>query len=115
MQLIEKNDTAYPHETMDEVDLKPYIDKYNANTKAHEIVHTINQLHVKDPNFVKRDLKRNIKVVKDNKDKLMQTNGFEFISEKTGIAKEKLENPAKLSTWEIEQIEKHEETYSELK
>jgi len=51
---------------------------------------------------VKRDLKRNKDIVKNNKDKLMETNGFDFISEKTGISKEKLENPASLSKWEIE-------------
>ena len=70
---------------------------------------------MKDINFVKRDLKRNKDIVKNNKDKLMETNGFDFISEKTGISKEKLENPASLSKWEIEQIEKHEESYKEIK
>ena len=101
-QAIEKADKAWPHETADEVDLRPMIDKFEANQKATGIIHTINQLHVKDINFVKRDLKRNKDIVKNNKDKLMETNGFDFISEKTGISKEKLENPASLSKWEIE-------------
>jgi hypothetical protein len=50
----------------------------------------INQLHVKDPSIVKRDLERNIKMINENYEKLGDSDGFNFIQEQTGIKKEKL-------------------------
>ena len=115
IQAITEDDQAFPHETAEEVDLKAFINKHKANANAHDIIHTINLLHVKDANMAKRDLKRNIKLVNDNKAKLMESNGFDYIAKETGISVEKLKNPDRLSNQDIEKLERHEEGFEDVR
>jgi|JI10StandDraft_1071094.scaffolds.fasta_scaffold2907273_1 hypothetical protein len=53
-------------------------------------MHAINQLHLKDPIMTKQDLQKDLRIVAENSELLKNTNGFDMLGEKIGIAKEKL-------------------------
>ena len=88
-ELIRKSDKAYVHPA-EEIEHGPLIDKWKAAFNKKDLIHTINQLHIRDLTMVKRDLERNVKIVRDSQTVLKDSNGFDIIEEKTGIKKEKL-------------------------
>lgn len=89
IELIRKSDKAYVH-PVEEMDHRPLIDKWRASFAQKDLIHTINQLHIRDLTMVKRDLERNVQIVRDSKSVLKDSNGFDIMEEKTGIKKEKL-------------------------
>jgi len=53
--VIREKDEAFPHE-IEEKDLKSKIANWKALERKHEVLHAINQLHLKDPVMSKKDL-----------------------------------------------------------
>ena len=86
---IRQYDDAFPHEHT-EKDLKHIIEKRKAFFHKNEMMHAINKLHLKDPEMTKQDLQKDLRLVAEHQDLLKNTNGFDILGEKIGIAKEKL-------------------------
>ena len=88
---IKQTDKAFPHEA-EEKNLKELINKRRGIQMRNDLIHTVNQLHVKDSQMVKRDLQNDIRLINENYERLLdpEGEGWDFFEEKLGIKKEKL-------------------------
>ena len=77
-KIIWAKEEAFPHE-VEEKDLKEKINKWKAVERKNEVLHAINQLHLKDPVMSKKDLMQSLQAVNENFEVLKDSNGFDIL------------------------------------